>query len=61
MKQSFAIGNACSEIGIVETFPAMTGQWQGHTAYAFHINGRRAGFTSTSILNDVKAIRQRGG
>lgn len=52
MKQSFAIGND-SEIGIIETI-GMTGQWQGHTAYAFHINGRRAGFTSTSVLNDVK-------
>lgn len=33
---------------------ASTGQFQGKTAYIFHIMGRRAGFTSTSVLNDVK-------
>lgn len=31
----------------------LTGNWYGHRALAFNIMGRRAGFTSTSVLNDV--------
>lgn len=31
-----------------------TGKYNGKTAYAFNILGRRAGFTSTSVFNDVK-------
>ena len=38
---------------LVET-AATTGQWRGQTAQAYHILGRRAGFTSTSVLNDLK-------
>jgi len=33
---------------------ARTGKYNGKTAYAFNILGRRAGFTSTSVFNDVK-------
>lgn len=33
---------------------ARTGKYMGKTAYAFNILGRRAGFTSTSVYNDVK-------
>lgn len=32
----------------------MTGSYQGRKAYIFNILGRRAGFTSTSVFNDVK-------
>lgn len=31
-----------------------TGKYRGKTAYAFNVFGRRAGFTSTSVLNDIK-------
>ena len=31
-----------------------TGQYKGKTAFVFNILGRRAGFTSTSVLNDIK-------
>lgn len=33
---------------------ARTGKYNGKTAYAFNILGRRSGFTSTSVFNDVK-------
>lgn len=33
---------------------ASTGQFRGKTAYGFNILGRRSGFTSTSVFNDVK-------
>lgn len=31
-----------------------TGKYNGKTAYVFNILGRRSGFTSTSIFNDIK-------
>lgn len=31
-----------------------TGKYLGKTAYCFNVMGRRAGFTSTSVINDVK-------
>lgn len=33
---------------------ARTGKYNGKTAHAFNILGRRSGFTSTSVFNDVK-------
>lgn len=33
---------------------SITGLLYGKTAFAFNITGRRAGFTSTTVLNDVK-------
>lgn len=38
---------------ILETIQ-LTGQYQGKTAYAFNLIGQRAGFTSISVLNDIK-------
>jgi hypothetical protein len=31
----------------------LTGKYQGKNAFVFNVMGRRAGFTSTSVLNDV--------
>lgn len=33
---------------------SITGLLYGKTAYTFNITGRRAGFTSTTVLNDIK-------
>jgi hypothetical protein len=38
---------------LIETIQT-EGKYQGKDAKVFHILGRRAGFTSTSILNDIK-------
>jgi hypothetical protein len=38
---------------LIETIQT-TGFWNGKAGYVWHILGRRAGFTSTSVLNDVK-------
>ena len=35
---------------------ALTGQYNGRTAYQFHILGRRSGFNSTSVLQDVSEV-----
>lgn len=33
---------------------SVTGLWNGKIAYVFNLMGRRAGFTSSTLLNDVK-------
>lgn len=38
----------------IEAQIQITGKWNNKTAYVFHILGRRKGFTSTSVWNDVK-------
>ena len=48
-----ASGSNISVANIIETIQ-LTGQHRGKTAYCFDILGRRAGFTSVSVLNDIK-------
>lgn len=46
--------NVVDAINDVVTGIQLTGQYNGNVAYVFNIVGRRHGFTSTSIPNDLK-------
>lgn len=47
------ISNVSNFVDMVESIQ-QTGKYLGHTGQVFIITGRRAGFTSPSVLNDVK-------
>ena len=47
------LGNGGAVLSLQEAVQ-IYGQWNGKAASSYHVNGRRIGFTSTSVYNDVK-------